>query len=71
MFYLGLQLIRWGPLTVKLFPDSSVGKESDCNTGDPGLIPGSARSAGEEIDYLFLHIDALQSRIEKEDKLVL
>ena len=23
------------------FPDSSVGKESSCNAGDPGLIPGS------------------------------
>ena len=22
------------------FPDSSVGKESICNAGDPGLIPG-------------------------------
>ena len=27
------------------FPNSSVGKESACNTGDPGLIPGSGRSA--------------------------
>ena len=26
---------------------SSVGKESACNAGDPGLIPGSGRSAGE------------------------
>ena len=26
------------------FPDSSVGKESTCNAGDPGLIPGSGRS---------------------------
>ena len=33
------------------FPDSSVGKESTCNAGDPSLIPGSGRSAGEEIDY--------------------
>ena len=29
------------------FPDSSVGKESACNVGDPGLIPGLGRSAGE------------------------
>ena len=29
------------------FPDSSVGKESACNAEDPGLIPGSRRSAGE------------------------
>ena len=29
------------------FPDSSVGKESPCTTGDPGSIPGSGRSTGE------------------------
>ena len=33
------------------FPDSSVGKESTCNAGDPGSIPGSGRSAGERIGY--------------------
>ena len=33
------------------FPDSSVGKESFCNAGDPGSIPGSGRSAGEAIGY--------------------
>ena len=34
-----------------LFPGSSVGKESTCNAGDPGLIPRSGRSAGEGIGY--------------------
>ena len=29
------------------FPDISVGKESACNAGDAGLIPGSGRSPGE------------------------
>ena len=29
------------------FPHSSVGKESACNAGDPGLIAGSGRSPGE------------------------
>ena len=33
------------------FPDSSVGKESTCNAGDPDSIPGLGRSAGEGIDY--------------------
>ena len=33
--------------------DSSVGKESPCNAGDPGSIPGSERSAGEGIGYPF------------------
>ena len=40
--------------TIKIlsgFPDSSVDKESACNAGDPGLIPGSGRSAGEGIAY--------------------
>ena len=35
----------------KGFPDSSVGKESACNAGDPSLIPGSGRSTGEGIGY--------------------
>ena len=38
---------------VRGFLDSSVGKESTCNAGDTGLIPGSGRSAGEEIGYPF------------------
>ena len=33
------------------FPESSVGKESTCNAGDPGSIPGLGRSAGEETGY--------------------
>ena len=33
------------------FPDSSVGKESTYNAGDPGSIPGSGRSTGEGIGY--------------------
>ena len=33
------------------FPDSSVGKESTCNAGDPGSIPGSGRSSREGIGY--------------------
>ena len=32
------------------FPDSSVGKESTCNAGDPNLIPGLGRST-ERIGY--------------------
>ena len=33
------------------FPDSSAGKESLCNTGNPGSIPGSGRFTEEEIGY--------------------
>ena len=28
-------------------PGGSDGKESACNAGDPGLIPGTGRSPGE------------------------
>ena len=33
------------------FPDSSVGKESACNVGDLGLIPGLRRFPGEAKGY--------------------
>ena len=33
------------------FPDRSVGKESACNEGDQGLIPGLGRSPGEGKGY--------------------
>ena len=33
------------------FPSSSAGKESACNAGDPGLIPGLGQSPGEGIGY--------------------
>ena len=33
------------------FPGSSVGKESSCNAGNPGSIPGSGRFAGEGKGY--------------------
>ena len=37
------------------FPNSSVGRESTCNAGDPGSIPGSGRFAGEGIGYPLQH----------------
>ena len=33
------------------FPDSSVGKESSCNAGDPSSIPGLGKFAGEGKGY--------------------
>ena len=35
----------------RVFPGSSVGKESACNAGDPGSIPESGRSPEEGIGY--------------------
>ena len=51
----GTCVVFWWLLALFLthhgFPDSSAGKESACNAGDPGSIPGSGRSAGEGIGY--------------------
>ena len=33
------------------FPGSSAGKESACNAGNPGSIPGLGGSPGEGIGY--------------------
>ena len=42
----GIQEIPGGSLL-----DGSDGKESACNVGDPGSIPGLGRSPGEEKGY--------------------
>ena len=39
----------------KVFPGGSDGKESSCNAGDLGLIPGSGRSPGEGNNHQFQH----------------
>ena len=40
------------------FPGGSVSKETTCNAGDPGLIPGLGRSLGEgngnPLQYFYL-----------------
>jgi len=36
---------------LKGFPDGSGGKESSCNAGDTGSIPGSGRYPGEGSGY--------------------
>ena len=46
--YTPLVKLQW-PLAFQDFPDSSVGKESACNAGDPGSIPGLERSLEEGI----------------------
>ena len=35
------------PLPLLGFPGGSDSKESACNAGDPGLVPGSGKSPGE------------------------
>ena len=49
LFYLdlypGVELLDH--MVILGFPGDSDGKESACNAGDPGSIPGSGRSPGE------------------------
>ena len=40
------------------FPDGSISKESACNAGDPGSIPGLGRSTGEGIGYALQYSSA-------------
>ena len=37
------------------FADSSVGKDSACNAGDPSSLPGLGRSVGEGIGHPLLY----------------
>ena len=52
------QYFKWTPL-------SSNGKESACNAGHPGWIPGSGRSSGEENDYP-LQYSCLENPMDRE-----
>ena len=45
------------------FPDSSVGKESACNAGDLGSIPGLGRSPGEGKGY-WLQYSGLENSMD-------
>ena len=49
LYFLFFQVIHF---YYKGFPGDSDGKESVCNAGDLGLIPGSGRSPGERNDNL-------------------
>ena len=49
------------------FPGSSAGKESTCNAGDPGSIPGLGRSPGEGIGYPLQYLAWEMPRTEEPD----
>ena len=49
------------------FPDSSAAKESACNAGDLGSIPGLGRSPGEKKDYL-LQYSGLENSMDGVEK---
>ena len=46
------------------FPGDSDGKESACNAGDLGSVPGSGRSPGEGNGYL-LQYSCLENSIDR------
>ena len=46
-------------------PGGLDGKESACNPGDPGLIPGSGRSLGEGIGYPLQYWVSLVAQMAK------
>ena len=52
LFASGGQSIRASASASAGFPGGSTGKESSCNAGDLGLIPGLGRSLGEGNAYL-------------------
>ena len=47
------------------FPGGSDGKQSDCNAGDLGSIPGSGRSPGEGNGYP-LQYSFLENPMDRE-----
>ena len=47
------------------FPGGSDGKESACNAGDPGNVPGSGRSPGEGKGYSLLYF-CLENLTDRE-----
>ena len=46
------------------FPGGSNDKESSCNAGDPGLIPGSGKSPGEGKSYT-LQYSCLENSMDR------
>ena len=44
---------------------SSAGKESTCNAGDPGSIPGSRTSLGEGNSYLLQYSSCLENTMDR------
>ena len=75
-----LETFWWTFLSSVGFPCGSAGKESSCNTGDLGLIPGLGRSPGEgkdyplqysglekSMDYIYIVHGVVKSRIRLSD----
>ena len=55
---------NWNVERLKAFkglPGGSTGKESICNAGDPGSVPGLGRSTGEGIGYPLLLVQLVNN----------
>ena len=55
-------------MVTKGFPGGSDGKESTCNAGDPGVIPGLGRSPREGNGYPLQYSGLENSRTEFLEK---
>ena len=65
-YFSALTLEFWGLAPKEIgFAGGSEGKESACNAGDLGSIPGSGRCPGEENDYP-LQYSCLENSIAEE-----
>ena len=60
------KLSEEGIMGTRSFPGGSDGKESACNVGDPGSIPGSGRSLGEGHGYPFQY-SCLENSMSRGD----
>ena len=60
MFLSFFFLFIWFYWTFQMFPSGSDSKESACNAGDPGLIPGLGRFSEESCMARWLHGNPLQ-----------
>ena len=56
-------LLCCNTLQIVVFPGGSTGKESNCNVGDLGFIPGLGRSSGEGIGYP-LQLSGLENSLD-------
>ena len=58
-------IVRYFLLQDRCFPGGSVSKESACNAGDQGSIPGLGRSSGEGNDNP-LQYSCLENSMDRE-----
>ena len=64
---LGSAALFWGQASCSMgFPGGSDGKESACNAGDLGSIPGLGRSPGERKGYP-LQYSGLENSMDREE----